>query len=464
MLDDYVDGIEPEVDNDVEIEPNIVKLHRGQSQIFKDQFVDRFHRYIVLCCSRGFGKSFLGAAMSVAAVNELLQLPHWVPNKNVGILAPTFDQVTDIYYDVLAQVMGLEALAKSASKDRGKFVFHNGTELHLLSYEAVSRARGKGYYFFLWDEVASCKKNPKDAWESVIQPTVGTRWSPKRARLLSEKLGRHVHHGRAAFLSTPDGFDYFKELFDKQDGDEDWKSFHFNYKQSPLLDISDIERIKHDIDPVKFASEYDASFKESSNNVFYCFDRSRNVERVPDFTDEEVIYASIDFNVAKQCTGYFALRGNRMEYIDESSGHADTEQLAISIKTKFPNRKVVAFPDPSGKSKKTSAVVGRTDFTILKSYDIEVCAKSSAPQITASVNAVNRKLHSAAGDVTMVFHPRCKGLINSMERTRWLDNNKDTATIDKSQDIEHFSDGVRYATDFLFPIMGKPTAKRGFGF
>ena len=78
-----------------------------------------------------------------------------------------------------------------------------------------------------------------------------------------------------------------------------------------------------------------------------------------------------------------------------------------------------------------------------------------------SANCVNRMLMTAAGEVSMYFHERCKGLIKSMERTSWLDKNPDTAAIDKSENVEHYSDGVRYFTEYEFPIAKQVTAKRG---
>jgi hypothetical protein len=65
----------------------------------------------------------------------------------------------------------------------------------------------------------------------------------------------------------------------------------------------------------------------------------------------------------------------------------------------------------------------------------------------------------------MYVHPRCKGLIQSLERTIWVDKNPDTAAIDKSAGVEHYSDGVRYGIEFNFPInQGHKRTHKGFGF
>jgi len=151
--------------------------------------------------------------------------------------------------------------------------------------------------------------------------------------------------------------------------------------------------------------------------------------------------------------------------LDEMQGHPDTESLAIAIKARYPGKKIHAYPDPTGKSRKTSAPVGQTDFTILQNAGILVHSRDHSPKIVDSVSAVNAKLKTAAGDIGLYIHPKCDGVIKSLERTRWLDNNQDSATIDKSEGVEHYSDGIRYGVEYLFPIRrGGKVVQRGHNF
>jgi phage terminase large subunit len=72
---------------------------------------------------------------------------------------------------------------------------------------------------------------------------------------------------------------------------------------------------------------------------------------------------------------------------------------------------------------------------------------------------------NANGDINIFVHPRCSGTIASLERTKWVDNNPNTATIDKKEGIEHFSDGIRYAQEYLMPVRSaKKGTARGFSF
>lgn len=435
-----------------------INLHEGQSVVFEDLFVNQACRYATVCCSRGWGKSYKAAVAGITAVFELMELKEKVPNKNVYIIAPTHDQVTDIYYPLINYDLGMQYYATKSSRDLGRFKFPNNVELRLLSYESVERMRGKGAYFVVWDEVSSCVRglDPKEAWESVIQPCITTRWS----KMAAQRWGARSP-GRALIISTPKGYNYFHDLYNMREMDDEWMSYHYDYTQSPLLDPAEIEKLRDTMDPIKFASEYKADFKDSGNSVFYCFDRKTHVDKdLPYFhkgdgsedSRPEDIHVNIDFNVGLQCSSAFAVRGGQIHILDEFKGHPDTEQLAIAIKTKYPEHKIYAYPDPSGKSRKTSAPVGRTDFSILQSNGIQCLARSAAPGIVDSVAAVNKMLMTASGKVSMYVHPRCKGVIESLERTTWVDGRPDSAAIDKSAGVEHFSDGLRYGTEFLFPI------------
>jgi hypothetical protein len=447
-----------------------IQLHPGQSEVYTDLFVENAIRFAVVVASRGWGKSYFAATSAVSAVWELMKLNPRIPNKNVVIIAPTYSQVTDIYYPLIAYQLGMERYALKSSRNLGRFWFPNDIELKLLSYEAIERLRGTGVYFSVLDEVSTWEGGVglQEAWQSIIEPCISTRWSPRHAQIYKSKPGR------AVTISTPKGYTFLHDMFNFHEHDPMWKSYHYDYSTSPFLDPSEIERVKHTIDPLRFNREYKALFEESGNTVFYCFDRKIHVDKnIPDFRkptdsdtrDGEDVHVFIDFNVNIQASSIWALRGNQLFAIDELKGHSDTEQLAIALSNRYKGHRIFAYPDPAGRARKTSATVGVTDFSILEKHGITTRAHSKAPPIVDSVNAVNRMLKTAAGDINMYFHPRCQNLIASMERTVWLESNPNSATIDKSEGAEHYSDGVRYGVEYMFPITaGTKKTARGFGF
>lgn len=440
-----------------------INLHEGQSDVIRDLFVDKSCRYAVVNASRGFGKSYLAATAAIVAVQELMELDESVPNKNVALIAPTYSQAVDIYYPLIAWQLGMEDFADKASKAAGTFWFPNNVLLKLWSYEASQRMRGTGQYFVVADEVTSWKgagMNLKESWESIIQPCVSTRWSPQNAK----KFGANA--GRALIISTPRGYDYFYEMYNRQDSDEDWKNYHYTYHDSPFLDEDEIERVKLTLDPLKFAREYTASFEDSGTNVFYTFNRKDHIDKtLPSFQDEEDVHVAIDFNVGIMASVIFAIRGSQIHILDEMQGHPDTETLARALTEKYNGHRIISYPDPSGRARKTSAAVGVTDFKILETNKIVTRAHSKAPPIVDSVAAVNKKFKNANGDIDMLIHPKCVNTIRSLERTQWVESNPDSATIDKKEGVEHWTDALRYAVEYLYPIRaGTKVVKRGFSF
>ena len=416
----------------------MIKLHPGQSEVYKAIFND-ISRQTEVNASRGWGKSYFLAVAGMTAVWELCELDASVPNKYVYIVAPTYSQCTDIYLPLLENELGIAKYSNKILRREGKLLFPRHVELRLTSFEAIERLRGKGAYFILMDEISSWR-NAMAAIEDIIRPCINTRWSKMKAEMYGS------HPGRELGISTPKGFNDFYDLYNQAD-----RRFTFDYTKSPYLDVDELERVKRTMDPVRFATEYGAQFKESGNNIFYMFDRDTHVTSVKDNVDSEV-HAAIDFNVGKQCTSLFNIEDNNMLFFGEMEGFPDTETLAISLKARFPKRKIHVYPDPTGKARKTSAKVGTTDLAILASHGLVVHARNRSPGIVDSVNAVNKQLLNTSGDVGMYFDPSCRSLIRSMERTKWVDNNANTVTIDKSDNVEHFSDGIRYATEWLFPI------------
>jgi len=441
----------------------VIKLHEKQSEVIRDLFVDKNNRYAVVNASRGFGKSYLAATAAIIAVQELMDLDESVPNKNVALIAPTYSQAVDIYYPLIAWQLGMEDFADKASKAAGQFWFPNNVQLKLWSYEASQRMRGTGQYFIVADEVTSWKgagMNLKESWESIIQPCVATRWSPMNAKKFN------ANSGRALIISTPSGYDYFYEMYNRQDYDDDWKSYTYTYKDSPFLDEEEIERVKLTLDPLKFAREYTASFEDSGNNVFYTFNRKEHIDNtLQNFEEGEDVHVAIDFNVGIMASVIFAIRGNQIQILDEMQGHPDTETLARALKEKYNDHRIISYPDPAGRARKTSAAVGVTDFRILETHGIFTRAHTKAPPIVDSVAAVNKKFKNANGDIDMLVHPKCVNTIKSLERTQWVESNPDSATIDKKEGIEHWTDALRYAVEYLYPIRaGTKVVKRGFNF
>lgn len=448
-----------------------IELTEHQAEVFKYMFdpLDPQDssswriRNGVLVASRGFGKSFIAATCAANAVTEMMALPESIPNKQVVLVAATNVMVSSIYLPILNNIFRLHERALDFNRTTNTFKFSNNVTLKLFSFEAIERIRGQGIAVLITDEMTSWSNDQskiQEAWESVLYPCVTTRWSPARAK----DLNSHTP-GRTLNISTPRGFDYFYDLYNLEKLDKSWKSWRFDYTHSPYLDPAEIEKVKLTMDPTKFSREYGASFEESGLSVFYCFNRDRNliaVDKDTKIQPGEQLLIGLDFNVGKMSSCICVERGGQLLLLDEYVGANNTEEWCRRIWEKYgKDHDIAVFPDPSGNARKTSATAGTTDFSIIKNarneyaWKFSLHARKAAPKIVDSVAAVNKKLLDAAGNVNFLVSNDCRESIRSLERTSWVDNNQDSAMIDKKQDLEHMSDAIRYLIEYRYPAVSE---------
>ena len=65
------------------------------------------------------------------------------------------------------------------------------------------------------------------------------------------------------------------------------------------------------------------------------------------------------------------------------------------------------------------------------------------------INAVNARLKSEQGQIKLLFDPKCKHTIESMERFTYKEG---CSQPDKDSGYDHMADALRYAVDYMFPI------------
>jgi len=108
--------------------------------------------------------------------------------------------------------------------------------------------RGEGLDYVVMDE---CAFMQREAWTEAIRPS------------LSDRLGR------ALFISTPKGRNFFWELYQRgMMGEAGWQSWTFPTSSNPYIDASEIEAAKRDLPEIIFRQEYLAEFIDDSGGVF----------------------------------------------------------------------------------------------------------------------------------------------------------------------------------------------------
>ena len=127
---------------------------------------------------------------------------------------------------------------------------------------------------------------------------------------------------------------------------------------------------------------------------------------------------------------------------------SNTDEMCEEIKNRYPQSQIVVFPDNSGNARKTSAG-GRTDISILQNAGFVVKSKSKNPPVRDRINAMNSLLKNAKGERRYTVDPKCKYLIQSLERYTYK---PDTMIPEKNGGFDHMFDAATYPVEFLYPI------------
>ncbi len=275
------------------------------------------HRFRVLCCGRRFGKTTL-------AIDQI-KARGAIPNSRICYIAPTYQQARDIAWEQLAD--DCRQAASSINETRLEIKLVNGSLIVLRGWESIETLRGQKFDMIVLDEVASFR-NFWLSWQEVIRPTLtDTR-------------------GEGLFISTPKGFNHFYDLFNLQDTDSDYKSFHFSTYDNTHIPVDEIDKAKQELTHDRFSQEYMANFAKTEGLVYKEFDRKKHL--FTEFTGVAVErMAGIDFGFTNPCAIAEVWRDRTdtlwlmaPEYY--KTGQTDV-QVAEYVAAKQFNR---VFPDP----------------------------------------------------------------------------------------------------------------------
>lgn len=179
---------------------------------------------------------------------------------------------------------------------------------------------------------------------------------------------------------------------------------------------------------------------ESEGQVYHAFVRDKHVKPVT--KSPGTIFIGQDFNVNPMTSAIFQFTDNKFKFLDEVYlENSDTYKASSElIKKGYKGAKII--PDSTGRNRKTS---GQSDFDILKEAGF-VIESTYNPFVGDRVNNFNRLLTSGRIEID----PKCKKLINDLEKVTWKDNKLNQSGSSKM--LTHISDAAGYGLWKLDPF------------
>jgi len=240
-----------------------IVLHNPQKSVAKD-----LHRFRVVLCGRRWGKTTL-------AGYELVGKAFFKKDGRVGYIAPTSEQARDIAWREIKEIA--KSITVNANNTRMELEIRNKfggiSIIKFSSWQSIidkESLRGQKFHFIVMDEVSSYK-NFWIGWEEIIRPTLTD------------------YQGEVLFIGTPKGYNHFYDLYNLQDTDKDFKSFHYSSYTNPFLNKKEIDTAKKQMTEDRFAQEYEGEFRKMEGLVYKEFRREDHTfdefVELPVFTD-----------------------------------------------------------------------------------------------------------------------------------------------------------------------------------
>lgn len=380
-----------------------MELHETQAKVALDP-----HRFRVICCGRRWGKTTL-------ALDQIKACAASGP-KRIAYIAPTLQQARDIAWEQLKKDCQNAALSiREAPHLSITLATQQGGESSIIlrGWEAIETLRGQSFDLIVIDEVASMRDFWSN-WQEVIRPTLTDR------------------KGEVIFISTPKGFNHFYDLFNLQDTDLDYKSFHFPSNSNPHIPFEEIEKAKQELSYERFVQEYEASFAKTEGLVFKEFDRSKHLFTHLEEMPLEII-AGIDFGYTNPCAIPTIVR-------DRADCYWVTEEFYETGKTDVQVAEYVAakgfnkvYPDPESPS--AIAELRKRGVNLRDVVKGKDSIKNGIDRVRELLKAGKLKIHVSCKNTILEFetyaYPDKKDMHNENEKPIDEDN--------------HMMDALRYA-------------------
>ena len=213
------------------IEIKLPEPHNAQRTV-----LDSKARFRVMMCGRRFGKSLISQSISIE---------NGLNGKRVAYITPTY-QLGKIFFQEICKVLTEDIYKKNESDLTITFI--TGGSIRFFTGERLDALRGLKFHLVIIDE-ASYIPNLQEGWNNSIRPTLTD------------------YKGKAIFLSTPKGKNFFYSLYMKSD-EPDWESFKFTTYDNPHIDATEIDAAKIQLPNVVFEQEYMANPMENAANPF----------------------------------------------------------------------------------------------------------------------------------------------------------------------------------------------------
>lgn len=337
---------------------------------------------------------------------------------------------TSIWLDTLPKVLKLcfPHCGAIPNKTDYYYTFPNGSEIWVAGLDdekRVEKILGKEYSTIFFNE---CSQIPYKSI-GIAKTRLAEKSELKKKLFYDENPPSKKHWSYWLFIkgldpeeNQPiDSSKYASMLINPRDNLD---NIDPEYIDEILSQLPEKQRLR--FEEGQFVDDYDGL-------AYYSFNRERDVKECK--RSPGTILIGMDFNVQPMTAVVGQIANGKLEIIDEIFlENSDTFKMSSElIKRGYGGAWV--YPDSTGANRKTS---GKSDHQILKDDGFQIKGTRN-PLVFDRVNNVNALLRNQK----LIISPRCKKLINDLEKVSWKGQDLDQKT---DPMLTHISDALGYLT------------------
>lgn len=386
----------------------------------------------------GSGKTFTGCL-------DLLTFAMKHPGVVQGYFAPTYALIRDIFYPTIAEAGELLGLTVKVSTGNKEVMIYRGGIYYgcIICRTMDNPANIVGFKIAraLCDEMdVLTLEKAQAAWVKII------------ARLRLEVKG--VTNG-VGITTTPEGFKWVFQTFANEPGDDYGMVRSRTLENARHLPPDYVPSLFKSYTPQLVLAYLDGRFVNlTTGTVYHAYDRLLNKSHET-VQPDDTLFIGLDFNVNNMAgvvhvkreardtkTGVLLIDTKPEPHaVDEFIGLLDTPAMIATIKYKYPEHKIIIYPDSSGKNRHSSNA-STSDLKLLKDAGFTIRVKSVNPFVRDRVTSVNSMFLNAEGKRRYkVNDDKCPVTANNLEQQVY---DPKTREPDKKSGTDHSNDGLGY--------------------
>lgn len=376
-----------------------------------------------------------GAGKSQAGVIRILLQALKYPKMSFGFVEPTYDLIRLIAFPRFEEILNDFGIDYKLNRSDATLTLANGAMIIFRSADNPERLVGF--------EIADCVIDEADTLRLQQAQTV---WTKLLGRIRQAKPDGMPN--TLAAVSTPEGFGFMYEMWGKEKR-EGYELIKAPTMSNPYLPDGYIDQLRATYSSSQLSAYLDGEFVNlNAGSVYPEFSRAENASSEQIKTGD-TLHIGMDFNVTNCSLVIHVVRDNDTPHaVKEFTGIFDTPSAARILKERYPNHKIMVYPDASGNSRKSNNA-SESDHSILRAAGFQVLSNNRNPFVKDRVLSFNNMIHNQGERRYFVNPSECPSLIESLEKQAYDKNGEP----DKQGGLDHVVDAAGYFIAYRYPLV-----------